>query len=217
MKPRDTRTAVAGLNHIQRVSVDMDAMVERVRRLEQRNAYNIPIIDTLPSSAVEGQSVYFQTASMAVDGIVWELRFNDTGGPYPWKFIGGAALYDYTSTAETTTSTTYVNLATVGPDVSAPLPGVYAVTFGASIDYSVITSNRVARCAISNAGSTPSDTNSVRSAHPNLTGMVQTHSITVEQTVAAGGDTLRVQYRTAADTARFASRFISVLPVRLAA
>lgn len=65
-------------------------------------------------------------------GINWLLRYNaGSASTYKWEWLGGSAADSYVATAESTLSTTYTDLATVGPQVTVPRAGEYKVEFGA--------------------------------------------------------------------------------------
>lgn len=217
MKHRDAKHTVPGIGHVQRVAVDVRTVADRVRAIEQRMSYNAPVLSALPSSAVDGQIIRYQSASMAALGIVWEFRYR-SGLTYPWEFVGGGSWFSQVITAETTASTTYADLATVGPSITMPLKGEYEVSWGASVDFTVITTNRVARVGLSNAGGTPADADSIRSGHANIATLTQSHQKSDTVAIAAAGDVLKLQYKAASagtDSARFASRFLSVLPLHV--
>ena len=215
MKNRDQSRSVVGLDHVQRVNLDVRTVSDRVRKLERKALFQESIVTALPSDPVDGQTVILQTAAMLSVGVSWQFRYSSSGGTYPWKFVGGVPWTETVSTSETTASTTYTDLATVGPQITVPAKGQFVVTFGATEDYSVITSNRVAFASLNNAGGTPADSQSARSGHPNIVGLAQSVSRTDSVTIAAAGDVLKLQYRAAADTARFAGRFLSIIPVHV--
>lgn len=93
-----------------------------------------PIVTALPSNPQFGDVVTY--IADATNGVAWNLQYDATG-TYPWKFIGGAALYasaggTYSSPATGSTST-YVNSGLSGsPSITIPLPGDY---------YSSVTAN----------------------------------------------------------------------------
>jgi hypothetical protein len=217
MKKRGVNTKPASLTQVQRVNVDLSGVAERVRRLERKPGYSVEVVSVLPSSPYDGQAVIFQTAAMLSDGIAWVFRYDSAGGTYPWKLVGGGAWVEQVSTAETTTSTTYADLATVGPQITVPLVGQYIASYGCGQDFSVITANRVAFSALSVAGSTPSDTNSVRSGHPNATGLIQSVGTQDVITVSTANSVVKMQYRVGADTGRFRARYLSLIPVHVSA
>ena len=174
-----------------------------------------PIVATLPTSPSNGQIIVFQTSSMLTDGVAWLLRYNSSNSSsYKWECIGGAPWNKEVTTAETTTSTSYAALATAGPSVTVPLAGNYIIQYGSIQDYTVITSNRVARHSIDVGATGAVDVDSVATAHPNITGMLQTGMRNIRKTCAAG-DAIVSKYKTGADTVRFQARHLSVIPINL--
>ena len=52
-------------------------------------ASGIPLVTSLPTSPVDGQEVYYQSAAMAADGVVWHLRYRaSSSSAYKWEIIG---------------------------------------------------------------------------------------------------------------------------------
>ena len=109
----------------------------------------------MPGSPVDGQEVYYQSTTagtgggasdtMATTGAVWHLRYNSSAtGSYKWQFVGGGKVSNRVATQEfTSTTNTYVDLATVGPVLTVPLAGDYFVQWGAN-HYAVTGSTLVA-------------------------------------------------------------------------
>lgn len=90
------------------------------------------LVTTLPSTPVDGQEVYYQNAAMATAGLLWHLRYRSAAtGSYKWEYIGGGALQHYISAVEGKTAGAAIgDLATIGPQITIPLPGVYDVDWG---------------------------------------------------------------------------------------
>lgn len=83
----------------------------------------------LPTEGLyEGMAILF--VADAAKGKLWRLRYSPTlSASLPWLYEGGHALYDQVTASQGTpgpTHTTYADLATVGPQVTAPLAGDYA-------------------------------------------------------------------------------------------
>jgi hypothetical protein len=85
------------------------------------------VVDTLPASPSDGAEVFFQSAAMATDGIMWHLRHR--GGK--WDFLGGPPINAARHVAEGTSSGPLVALG--GPNLTIPLAGDYIVTASARI------------------------------------------------------------------------------------
>lgn len=83
------------------------------------------LVSILPALPTDGMEVMFQTAEMALDGIMWHLRYRaGSASTYKWEFVGGSTLVGGPSGSITTAATSYVAM-TNGPSVTVPLPGVY--------------------------------------------------------------------------------------------
>lgn len=86
----------------------------------------------LPLIPFDGQ--VFDLVVDATKGIVQRYRWNAGSlSAFKWEFIGGSAQYDHIgdigSAAQSTSSTAYVDLTTVGPSVTLPYPGDYMVEY----------------------------------------------------------------------------------------
>lgn len=176
-----------------------------------------PIVTQLPSQATVGDSVLY--AADATNGVYWQLQY-DGLGTYPWKFIGGPALYAYVDTDQLTASTTYADLATAGPSVTASLSGDYDVSWGAR-NWNSLTNNE-ARMGISFAGASVVEpdhmfNNFMGAGGSPAPGGAWTSSKTIRKTAFVGG-AITTKYRSnPGGNSQFAGRFLSVLPVRVKA
>lgn len=111
-----------GTAYMQLLVVRLDAPVTNI-------ITNIPLVSTLPASPVDGQEIYY--LADATNGIIWHLRYRAAAsGAYKWEFVGGSSLFSEVTTAEATTTSTYVALATAGPLITLPLAGDYMVEHG---------------------------------------------------------------------------------------
>ena len=171
--------------------------------------YTPPIVTSLPLVPQFGDQVVY--AADSTNGVYWLLQY-DASGTYPWKFIGGAPTYHEILTGQQTTSTSFVDLATVGPTLTAPLAGDYSVAFGVSLwkadgNYSVAAIKIGAATASANDAIVNHATNGGRSSGSRV----------MTRTLAAN-DVVKVQYRVDAGTAGdFASRFLNITPIRVKA
>ena len=93
------------------------------------------IVSSLPGSPVDGQEVYYQAD--ATNGVIWHLRYRSAAsGSYKWEYVGGPAMSAEVVTAQSTTSNTFVDLATVGPTITVPLSGDFEVSFSTGVSAS---------------------------------------------------------------------------------
>jgi hypothetical protein len=177
-------------------------------------AGGVPSYETsLPSPAADGQEIYYRADS--TNGVIWHLRFrnvfNGGSATYPWEFIGGSPLTSAVATSENTASTTYVDLSTSGPSVTAPLAGDYILQFGAEMLNNGANINLM---SVSIGGAAASDTESSESgasaANKVLYGFRETYRTGVSASTA-----FTAKYRTTAGTASFRRRQMKLLPVRV--
>jgi microcystin-dependent protein len=94
------------------------------------------LVTALPTLPQDGDECYFQTATMATDGVVWHLRYRAaSSSAYKWEFIGGRDLFVSTNASYTyVTGASYV----VGPaltvaQLTLPLSGDYVFTATANV------------------------------------------------------------------------------------
>lgn len=177
------------------------------------NAINAAVdqatVTSLPGSPYDGQEVYY--LADAANGVVWHLKYRAaSASAYKWECVGGAALRAEVETGETTTSTAYVDLATVGPSSTAPLGGDYDLHFGAQM-YGPAASGAWMTVKIGAAAAADNDGIWQRVDAGQL-------SLARERRFAgiAAGTVLKAQYRSnTAGTSYFASRFLFARPVRV--
>lgn len=81
----------------------------------------IPVRTSIPTSPVNGEEMYLQTAAMATAGILWHFRYNGAVwqflGGHPWRIPGGAAF----TAAGNNTWQAWTN----GPTFVVPWTGVW--------------------------------------------------------------------------------------------
>lgn len=89
-------------------------------------------VSALPAAPIDGQEIYYQASTAS--GVTWHLRYNAaSSSSYKWEYVGGSALRSEVETQEATTSTTYADLATVGPSITVPVAGDYDISAGAQL------------------------------------------------------------------------------------
>lgn len=129
----------------------------------------------------------------------------------PNELSTGAA-YANVVNDQTTTSSTYADLATVGPSVTVNIGvnGTALVCIGAGI----YTTSTTKLAAVSISGATTraaTDTNSLRKDDAAFT--VKMGLTYIETGLNPGSTTFKLQYRTTAGTANFFDRTITVVPL----
>ncbi|CAB4176180.1 hypothetical protein UFOVP1208_3 [uncultured Caudovirales phage] len=171
-------------------------------------------VTALPASPVDGQEVVL-TDSLTAGTYAWRFRYNANAvSTFKWDFIGGAPAVTEVTTAQSTTSTTYVDLATVGPSFTMPRAGDYVITIGCFADGSTIADagQYVAfkRGSASTSDSDAAHATSATAGH-GAWDLVRTRLATGW----AANDVVKLQYRVTGGSTPFADRYLSVTPVRV--
>ena len=195
-------------------------------------------VTTLPASPIDGTEVYYQSTtagtgggasnSMADVGVIWHLRYRAASpSAYKWEVAAAPPIGHYNvggrlySTVETTSSTTFVALAT-RTRVTAPLAGDYRVDFTASNDSQGTTPTYHMAVRVFKTGDTAGlwSTNDamntlVSSTQPgwgygNLTGMTY-------RTGCAASDVIELYHAVGGGSSGFFNRNISITPIRVSA
>ena len=184
-----------------------------------------PILTALPTDPTEGHEIRFLADT--ANGVVWHLRyrgFNPDGTPnassYKWEFVGGSALSSYIPTAEGTSSTIAVDLATVGPSLALPLAGDYDFTGEAMIGTTAVAG--VYGDAVLVAGPVAGPFNALdasdfgRSMDPASTSGINAMSpFSRRRTIATAGWLAKLQYRSGGTAVTWQSRRLTARPVRV--
>jgi hypothetical protein len=145
--------------------------------------------------------------------VIWELVYrDDLDAVRPWHFKGGTELSHEVTTAETTSSAAYADLATIGPTLVIPRTGVYAMTIGASI-YSASGAGQ-GQSALKIGAAVISDFEGIF----NITSPAGP-GVSVSRTfdrAATIGDVLKMQYRIVGGTSGgFHMRHLRIRPVKI--
>lgn len=171
---------------------------------------------SFPGSPVDDQVAWIQNATMAGYGAVWGFKYNaGSGSSYKWEFFGGAPMKDEIDTAETCSSAPWVDITTVGPQVTVPLNGDFLLHYGLEVSGTPgVAFIWAAAPKIGSAATSSAD--QVVFAGPNPGGATTASSLARARvkTGLTSGDVIKLQYgRTSADfTAQL--RFLHVLPIR---
>lgn len=168
---------------------------------------------TLPSAPYDGQ-IYNYLAD-DTNGVVWRFKFRAaSASTYKWEFVGGMGLYSavnnagYPGTAQTTTSTTYVDLATSGPSVTPPRDGDYFIEHGFQGNNG--TGDTLMSFAI--GGTAAVDADCIwRNVNANY--LMTTRIVLKTGLVASAA--LLAKYRVTGGTADFRNRYMRLTPVRV--
>lgn len=163
----------------------------------------------LPGSPGDGD-IFVLTDSITAPTYQWMLRYVAAKSSNKWIFIGGAWRAVTVDAAETTTSTTLVNLATDGPSMTWPVSGVYdTVHGGISFVNTGFNGNRFHL-----------EVNGVDVAAPRMFvgGAIDgsgTMNFPWRHTSAVAGQTVKVKYSVDSDTGTFQNRFLRMIPVAI--
>jgi len=172
---------------------------------------SLPILDLYPGRP------FILTDNPTNPSYLWHLRYNpDSPSSYKWECMGGSPGMSVTTALgqEATTSTTYTNLATIGPDFQIPagIGGDFLIEAGASLAHDIAGNTSFMSYDL---GATPAvDSDAVRgSTSDPVSAMKKRKKLAV-----ASGALIRARYRssTAANEARFQNdRWITVFPYRV--
>lgn len=168
---------------------------------------------TLPATPEDGQQAIL-VDSTAAPSWAWLMQYSLAAGE--WIFIGGSPASSEIVNTEGTSSTSYADLATVGPSFQVPYAGVYEIEYGAwgigkssGVWGSDWVTPKVGAAAAS-------DDDSIQGAGT-TSGNTQISSSRKIRKTAGKNDVIKLQYRISGSPgpAQFARRFIKVTPVTI--
>ena len=167
---------------------------------------------TLPVAPVDGQEAIL-VDSVTNPSYQWRFRYNaGSTSPYKWEFIGGAPARAEIVTGESTSSASYVDLATVGPTVVVPREGDYRCEFGCQSWNSVATQGAAA--ALKNGAIATADAQAVWSS-TNAVGLSTSVARALTLAGVLAGATLKLQYKSTSGAGNFSNRWLHVIPARV--
>lgn len=176
-------------------------------------------VTSLPASPTDGLEVVL-VDSLTAPTYAWHFIYvaaiTDAN---KWVYVGGAPASVEIAAAQTTGSTTYADLATVGPQFTIPRAGVYlldlAIGWCKNNNAAAAALNRYA--AIKLGAAATSDADSCISGDDSTTPAIKSTGASMVRTLAAS-DVLKVQYRmtVATGVAEFGKRVLKVTPQRVA-
>jgi hypothetical protein len=172
-------------------------------------AVGVPKVTSLPATPADGDEVYYEAD--ATNGIYWHFRYNaDSASTYKWEFIGGPSIFAEVVTDETTTSTTYADLDTVGPSATVPLAGDYDVAIG----YSGKSAANSVLMSYAIGGTAAVDADAAR-AGEDFSNYISVYRLR-RQTGLSGSTALVSKYKVLPTaTANIRDRWIEVIPIRV--
>lgn len=157
---------------------------------------------TLPANPVDGQE-FTLVDSMSAPTYSWKLRYVAAKASNKWVFIGGSAAIASVTAQESTTSTAFVDLTTVGPSFTVPVAGDYDWEFFVQMTSSVTSSNALVAPKLGAA--TASDNDSATT-----TSNGDTDGRRGIASGLAASDVIKLQYRVTGGTGNFLRRTLFV-------
>ena len=181
----------------------------------------VEIVTALPSSPADGDEVLYKVerdgeGTLTDNALLIHLRYDSSvTDDYKWRALARTALRGYVETWETTTSTTFADLATVGPTVTAPLAGVYEVRCGAHAGRNGGAGTYTASILYAVNGTTVASHKGADFASGLATG-TWLHNTPHDETLAAD-DVVRLKYKSSnvGGTMAFMVRYLELIPIRV--
>lgn len=185
------------------------------------DAQLLSTVTTLPSSPVDGQRCLF--LADATNGVVWDLRYRSaSSSTYKWELAGGGSLTAELSFGESTTSSSNVDLATVGPAITVPLAGDYEIDFGATAGITLpgtgaVTINSQIVIKIGSATPAVNDWAELQIVTDTNTGtFIGAMRRKIRRTVSAASTVVKIQYLSdGTHTVTFRLRDLALRPIRV--
>lgn len=174
-------------------------------RIPRLGASTIP-----PANPQDGDTWLYPVS----EGILWNFRYNaGSSSAFKWEFLGGSPDYAVVETGESTLSTTYTDLPTVGPSITVARAGIYMLTIGATVEPNASASGATA-ALFQNAVQTVYN---VQGFTANGGNTVFGPAARTLRTTIAAGDVMKLRYvsGSASVNATFFQRFITLTPVRI--
>lgn len=206
-----------------RIAVDGTSFPDRAQENDESLGLAIPpqagVVTTLPTSPTDGMEIYY--VADATNGVVWKFRYTASLTGLKWAFVGGGPLVaPIINGFEATASTTYVDLATVGPTLTMPSAFTsmdLMVTMTCGLVPAAI-ANEYAICApkFGAAATLDNDALYVKSESGVGVGNDARTSCVQRRNGIAGGAVVKMQYRTlAGNSSQFGRREMLITPVRV--
>ncbi|MGK2937868.1 MAG: hypothetical protein ACSLFR_08715 [Solirubrobacteraceae bacterium] len=190
------------------------------RNLVDALSANLAIVTTLPGSPEDGQIVYFQDATLAAEGIVWQLRYNAaSASAYKWEFFGGGQIIDRSPSGASgiTAGGSFAAPSDgYGPSITVPLAGEYVISYGMSVDGDAL-ANSSAEMAPKVGGASPSFNDACRAVIGFPTSTVSAWGGSLARTkdiTAAASDVVQAYYSGSGGHAIY-QRWMTLVPIRV--
>lgn len=179
------------------------------------SASGVPVVTALPLAPYDGQLIrYVVPAGSGGTGRIWTLSYSAAApAPYRWCYVGGAPLHAEVATVESSAITGgWVELATGGPIIDIPLPGIYRAGFGfqGASNVAAVSQLNMALCIM--PGAAPLVWGAA-ALSPNSTSPEMTMT-EVEATIPSVC-TIRGKYLTMTAAGNYGSRWATMTPLRV--
>jgi hypothetical protein len=168
-----------------------------------------------PPDSSSNNDIWIAT-DVDTDGTVWQFRYNaGSASAFKWEFIGGPPLYTNVDTAQTTASLTYVDLATVGPQLLITRAGDYLVQFGALVSAPTGSTDLMSFAITGGTTYGPNDGDSAD--YGNTGASAASNSIMTTRPIAGINalSTITAKYRVNGGTHTWQERWMTIIPVRI--
>lgn len=170
---------------------------------------SVPYVTFIDSTPTAEQEIYYEADP--AKGSAWHLKW--IAALSKWVFLGGSALSAEVVAGETTSSTTYADLATVGPQVVIPQAGIYEILIGAATSNSAANGQNHMSLAFGATGAVDNEIAHAQSATANaVVPVVRTMPRTITGTFPM---TLTAKYKVTTGVGSFSRRYMVVRPVSL--
>jgi hypothetical protein len=182
-------------------------------RLTDRRSPTIPFVSALPGAPTDGQVCAY--VADATNGIVWYLQYRAAdASAYKWNVLGGGFMYSEVDTLETILTTTgaYVDVTTVGPQITVPLAGDYTIQAAALLQNTTNTAITIA--ALKQGAATPAGADTMAELVTPTTGTVLSGR-TVRRTSVAASTVFKLQYSTTQGGSSVSRREMLIRPTRV--
>lgn len=195
--------------------------------------YNSTATKWQPYGAGWGLGTTLPTPAAGVDGVVFDLVDSTTNPTYRWRFIynagsantdkwefdGGSPQFHRIDTAEHSgASTSYLDLATVGPTLTVARAGIYEITFGAALQHFGGATSDTLYCSPKLGSAATADADAIVGA-PNINGPIPGSRKIITTTRLSASDVVKLQYKTTDNSASkevYAfNRWLAIRPVRV--
>lgn len=165
----------------------------------------------LPGSPSDGDEIILVDSTSAPT-YSWRLRYVSAKASNKWVFIGGSPAFSQVNTAEGTTSTSYVALATAGPSLAIPVAGDYLVDIGFTADPNASANLQLYMSYdIGGTGAVDADFVTIQEAN------TQMSTMRAQKKSGLTAVTLTAKYKgnNGSFTATFSRRWMSVTPIAI--